>query len=118
MFSSKSTITALAFATISLNSFAVSTTDLSGGVTPDNLVAELIDVSTSNITYSNIRYQGANKAGGIFTGGVADGLGIDRGLLLSSGRISDAAGPNKCYKTTSVNSKNGDTSLNAIVSGS
>lgn len=117
MYSPKMTLTALTLITLSPLSFAVSTTDLSSGVTPGGLVAELIDVSTSNITYSNIRYQGANKAAGIFAGGIADGLGIERGIILSSGYISNAASPNKCYKTTGVNNKGGDSNLNAIVDG-
>lgn len=96
------------------NSFAVSTTDLTQGITPAGLVAELIDTSASNIIYRNIRYTGTNRAAGLFNRGLSDGLGIDRGIILSSGRISNAKGPNKCYKTTSINEQNGDRNLNAI----
>jgi hypothetical protein len=95
-------------------SFAVSTTDLTQGVTPERLVAELIDTSKSKIAYSNIRYQGANNAAGMFIDGMADGLGIDSGIILSSGSISNAIGPNKCYKTTTINKQMGDSHLNAI----
>jgi len=79
--------------------FALSLIDLTGGATPTDLVSELIDTSTSNITYSNVTYTGANSAAGIFTGGIAEGVGIERGIILSTGRAINAIGPNKCYKT-------------------
>lgn len=104
-------ITTIAALTISTNSFAISTTDLAHGVAPNDLVGELIDTTASNITYSNITYKGANDAAGIFAGADADGLGINKGILLSTGRISNAIGPNKCYKTTTVNGQPGEPQL-------
>lgn len=98
----------------SYNSFAISTTDLTQGMTPAGMVAELIDTSSSNILYNNIKYTGANHAAGIFRRGQDDKLGINQGIILSSGRISNAIGPNKCYKTTTVNRQAGDNHLNAI----
>jgi len=99
---------------LSINSFAVSTTDLTQGVTPERMVAELIDTSISKITYSNIRYTGANQAAGLFIDGKADGLDIATGIMLSSGRIANAIGPNKCYKTTTINKQRGDFNLNQM----
>lgn len=99
---------------LSVNSLAISTTDLSQGMTTERMVAELIDTSTSQMTYSNIRYTGANRAAGLFTGGKADGLGIATGIILSSGQIANAIGPNKCYKTTSINKQPGDSDLSYI----
>ena len=96
---------------LSTKAFALSTIDLSSGATPSLLVTELIDVSASNVTYSNIRYRGANNAAGTFTGGVSDGLGIERGIVLSTGSIANAIGPNKCYKTTTINQQEGDVDL-------
>ncbi|MDY6992824.1 MAG: hypothetical protein SVR94_09510, partial [Pseudomonadota bacterium] len=49
---------------LTTSSLALSTIDLSQGVTQEKLVTELIDTSASNLTYSNIRYQGANRAAG------------------------------------------------------
>ena len=40
------------------------------------------------ITVTNVVFTGANVAGGSFTGGLADGLGIDAGVILSSGDIA------------------------------
>jgi len=102
---------------LSATSFALSTTSLTQGLTPNSLVAELIDTSASNLTYSNIQYRGANNAAGLFSGGIADGLGIDRGIILSTGHITNAIGPNKCYKTTAVNAKYGDGDLDRLESG-
>lgn len=108
------TITLMIALVLSANSFALSTLDLSQGVTPANLVANFIDTSTSNITYSNIKYTGVNSATGLFAGGIADGLGIEKGIILSTGRISNAIGPNKCYKTTTVHKQEGDANLDAL----
>jgi hypothetical protein len=98
----------------SSNSFALSTQDLTQGVTPETLIAEFIDTTKSGVTFSNIQYQGANSAIGLFDGGENDGFGINQGIMLSSGRISNAIGPNKCYKTTTLYKQPGDESLNAL----
>lgn len=95
----------------STKNFALSTTDLTSGATPSLLVTELIDISASNVAYSNIKYRGANSAVGMFTGGVSDGLGIERGIILSTGNIANAIGPNKCYKTTTIHQQAGDPDL-------
>jgi hypothetical protein len=108
------TITLMIALALSANGFALSTLDLSQGTTPANLVANFIDTSTSNITYSNIKYTGANSAAGLFTDGIVDGLGIEKGIILSTGRISNAVGPNKCYKTTAVQDQEGDANLDAF----
>lgn len=109
------TIFLISLLALNTSSLALSTIDLSQGVTQEKLVTELIDISASNLVYSNIRYRGANRAAGIFTGGLADGLGIERGIMLSSGDIANAIGPNQCFKTESINGFYGDSSLNAIV---
>jgi hypothetical protein len=99
--------------TFSIKSFALSTKDLTQGITPTDLIAELINTSASNVTYSNIRYRGHNGAAGIFRGGISEGLGIESGIMLSTGRVADASGPNQCFRTTAVNNQPGDTSLSA-----
>jgi hypothetical protein len=113
MFHLKKSITLIALVSCS-NSFALSTTDLTQGVTPENLIAEFIDTSNSGVTFTNLQYHGANSAIGLFKDGINDGLGIEQGIMLSSGRISNAIGPNKCYKTTTVYKLPGDKSLDAL----
>jgi len=46
------------------------------------------------VTVTNAKYTGATVAQGIFGNGIACGLPIDSGVILSSGYISSAVGPN------------------------
>lgn len=39
-------------------------------------------------------YSGASSAPGTFTGGVASGIGIESGIILTTGNAADAVGPN------------------------
>jgi hypothetical protein len=48
----------------------------------------------SGITLSNATYSGGEASAGTFTGGLAAGIGIDRGILLTTGLAVDADGPN------------------------
>jgi uncharacterized repeat protein (TIGR01451 family) len=90
---------------------AVTTTDLSS-ITPQQL-AQLL--AGPGVTVSNVTFTGATVAGGSFSGGLADGLGIDSGVILSSGDIANAVGPNNNDGVTGFNKTPGDPSLNAIV---
>src|SRR4030095_595527 len=90
---------------------AVTTTDLSS-ITPQQL-AQLL--AGPGVTVSNVTFTGATVAGGSFSGGLADGLGIDSGVILSSGDIANAAGPNNSPGTTTANGTPGDANLNVIV---
>jgi hypothetical protein len=90
---------------------SVTTTDLTS-VTPLQLAQML---AGPGVTVSNVTFTGANVAGGTFTGGLADGLGIATGVILSSGNVANAAGPNANDGITTVNMTPGDADLNAIV---
>ena len=92
-------------------SLAVSTTNLNS-TTPLALAQML---AGPGITVSNVTFTGANVAGGSFTGGIADGLGIASGVILSSGDIANAAGPNLNDGISTANGTAGDTDLNVIV---
>lgn len=46
----------------------------------------------SGITISNVSYTGANVASGYFTGGSAAGIGIESGVVLTSGFASNLDG--------------------------
>jgi len=77
---------------------AVTTKDMAtGGVSADDLVKTL---TGTGVTITNVKVTGAPSAIGTFTGGSADGLDIDSGVLMSSGNISTAAGPNTSSGTT------------------
>jgi hypothetical protein len=92
-------------------SLSVTTTDLNS-TTPQQLAQML---AGSGVLISNVTFTGANVAGGTFTGGLADGLGLDSGVILSSGNIANAVGPNTNDGITTSNGTPGDATLNAIV---
>ena len=91
---------------------AVTTKDMTAGVTADDLVKTL---TGAGVTISNAKVTGAQVAIGTFTGGSADGLDIDSGVIMSSGNIATAAGPNKSEGTTGSLGQAGDTGLDALV---
>jgi hypothetical protein len=92
-------------------SLSITTTNLNS-TTPLQLAQML---AGTGVTVSNVTFVGANVAGGSFTGGLADGLGIGSGVILSSGDIANASGPNTNDGITTDNNTPGDASLNTIV---
>ena len=111
-------ILAITFLLCGSNSFAISVNQLGGTLNANGLVTELIDTSNSQITISGIKFIGTYQALGTFSDGMVDGLGIESGVILTTGKVFNAIGPNSCYKTTTVNRRAGDSSLNALESGS
>ena len=67
------------------------------------------------MTVSNVTFTGATVAGGTFSGGLADGLGIDSGVMLSSGDIANGIGPNDQDGAGTCNKTPGDADLDAIL---
>ena len=64
-------------------------------VTPTNDAGTLANtILGSGITASNLVYTGATAASGTFSGGAASGIGIDSGIILTTGAATDAEGPN------------------------
>ncbi len=55
----------------------------------ENLAQSLVG---SGITISNVTYTGANVASGYFSGGTAAGIGIDEGIVLTTGFASNLDG--------------------------
>ncbi|MBN1589628.1 MAG: choice-of-anchor L domain-containing protein [Pirellulales bacterium] len=62
-------------------------------------------------------YTGASGAAGTFVGGNATGIGIDKGIILTSGLASSAVGPNTDDGISTSNGTAGDSELNALVGG-
>ncbi|HEX5134215.1 MAG TPA: choice-of-anchor L domain-containing protein, partial [Thermoanaerobaculia bacterium] len=104
-------VLSLLFFLVARPSFPVTTVDLNS-MTPQQL-AQLL--AGPGVTVSNVTFTGANVAAGSFSGGLADGLGIDTGVILSSGNIANAAGPNEDDGITTINEAPGDGDLDAIV---
>ena len=67
------------------------------------------------ITVRNIIYKGDTGAIAIFDGTNSD-LGLDSGVLISTGKAIDAIGPNN-LQASSSNNRGGDIDLNSIASG-
>ncbi|MFN2239417.1 MAG: choice-of-anchor L domain-containing protein [Thermoanaerobaculia bacterium] len=81
-------------------------------VTPQQL-GELL--AGPGIQITNVTINGSPAAAGTFTGGLAAGLGIEDGVILSSGAIENIIGPNDSPGKTSSLSTPGDPDLNALV---
>lgn len=64
-------------------------TDLNA-TTPEALAASLL-APNSGITINSVSYTGANAASGLFTNGNSSNLGINEGVVLTTGILSDMA---------------------------
>ena len=91
----------------------VVTTDLNAGITPTDLVNNLLG---GGVTVSNVQFKGANISAGKFSGGTGI-VGFGSGIILSSGDIKNVVGPNIEDGITASNSKPGDSDLNTLVTG-
>ena len=71
----------------------------------------------SGITISNVSYIGGANQSGFFSGG-SSVLGIDTGLILTTGDAQDAPGPNSSSSTSTNVGGAGDADLTGLISGS
>jgi len=88
----------------------IQTQDLSGELTPEDLVHTL---TCGGLKVSNIKYVGADAAAGVFqsTPGI---IGIEDGIILSSGNIANVIGPNTSNGISANNGTPGDADLTAL----
>ena len=91
-------------------SFAQLTT--STAKTPQQLVEDIL--LGTGVQVSNISYTGSGLARGEFNG-VNSNIGFDGGVLLSSGRISDAIGPNDQSNESTSFGRAGDSDLDGLI---
>lgn len=95
-----------------------------GQIVPEYSVVEGVDSITlvqqhligHGVTTSNITYQGHVNAKGTFNG--LSNIGIQSGILLTSGRANNSKGPNNAANKTFAAGKPGDISLNQLSGGS
>src|SRR5207248_1894562 len=97
---------------LAVPALAVTTKDIAGGATADEIVTTL---TGAGIKITNVKVTGSNNAIGTFTGGSADGFDIDAGVIMSTGKIATAAGPNTSSGTTGANGTPGDAGLDSLV---
>lgn len=96
----------------SVNAFAMTITPMDN---VNNLAQSLVG---SGVTISNITYTGANVASGYFTGGTAAGIGINNGIVLTSGYASNLNGTsNTSDAITGDNGLGGNAQLDALIPG-
>ncbi len=93
------------------SALAITVTNLSS-TTPQQL-AQLL--AGPGVTVSNVTFIGSTLAGGTFAGGLADGLGIDSGVILSSGDVANGIGPNNDDGIGTCHERPGDPDLDAIL---
>lgn len=97
---------------------AISITPTSDGEVGEALVNEILG-SGITIVPNSIKYTGADVASGIFTDGLSSGIGIDQGIILTTGTAKDAEGPNHfdgSFKTR--HGLAGDEDLDGLLTGS
>jgi hypothetical protein len=82
------------------------------GVTPTLLASQLVGSGVS-VVPGSVQYTGADGAAGVFTGG-AGIVGIDEGIILSSGGAKGVVGPNDESGFTVVNNTPGLPGLDQI----
>ena len=90
---------------------SLSVTPMSSGITAQQMVNNILG---AGIISSNVQYIGAPVASGIFSGGSAAGIGVDEGIILSSGAAQYAIGPNNESAASKVNGLPGDANLNGL----
>ncbi|MBV6517998.1 MAG: LamG domain-containing protein [Candidatus Brocadia sp.] len=90
---------------------AIVTNDLNT-LTATQLAESLVG---EGVSVSNATFTGANVAGGSFSDGLSNGIGIEGGVVLSSGDISFVNGPNMSDEFTIINNTFGDSDLDMLV---
>jgi len=85
-------------------------------MTPAQLVQDVLFIGNPSVT--NITYSGAAKAIGKFsTGNNSTNLGLATGIILSTGSVLDAPGPNSSGSTTYSNGTGSDSTLASLIPG-
>ncbi|NES77436.1 MULTISPECIES: choice-of-anchor L family PEP-CTERM protein [unclassified Okeania] len=82
----------------------------------NDLVNEILG-SGITIAPDSINYIGTGGASGIFTNGLSSGIGIDSGIILTTGTATDAEGPNSSDHQTTDNGLPGDSDLDGLIPG-
>ncbi len=106
-------IALLSFFIVALNSLLQAQLVVNNSYTTTQLVKDVF--LGSGVSVSNITYTGASKAIGYFNG-TNSNIGLDSGIVLTSGDIVNAVGPNNSTGKSTSNSLNGDADLTALCS--
>jgi len=71
-------------------------------------------IAGTGISVSNVTYTGANNASGLFSDGTSSGIGIESGVILTSGSAASAVGPNNSSSTSTNNGLAGNAALTTL----
>ncbi|GAB4536865.1 MAG: hypothetical protein Tsb0014_25020 [Pleurocapsa sp.] len=83
-------------------------------LTPQEIANLLVGVGVKIID-DTVAITGSDSAIGEFTGGLSEDIGIDSGVILSTGNIADASGPNDSDSTGQGLGEPGDEDLNILL---
>jgi hypothetical protein len=87
-------------------------------VTQNDTAGDLVaNILGAGIATSSISNSGDANQFGTFTGGLSAGIGIESGIMLSSGSVSDAVGPNALDSTTTNFGGAGNAALTSLFGG-
>lgn len=95
-----------------VNGLIFSQLTVSNALTPEQLVQNIL--AGSGVTISNVTYTGTNQQIGTFNG-VNSNIGFNSGLILTTGEITNAIGPNNTGAAGTGLSNPGDADLDAII---
>jgi hypothetical protein len=87
--------------------------EVTSEVTPEDMVEILIG---SGLDYENVVFTGADSSRGSFWGGPGN-IGLGNGIILTSGNVYLAPGPNQPVKASAVNMTPGDPDLEMLSQG-
>jgi hypothetical protein len=86
----------------------------------DNIVNSLIDESAyidPGVTISNINYNGDSRGLGYFDNGLDAGLGMNSGIIISTGDVTNITSSNTSSRTSTSLGTPGDSDLNSLIPG-
>jgi hypothetical protein len=96
-----------------LNPASSQVLQVNSDITPEEMVEILIG---SGLNYSNVVFTGADSSRGSFWGGPGN-IGLGNGIILTSGNVNLAPGPNQPLKASAVNMTPGDADLEMLSQG-
>ena len=105
----------LSLSAIFLPLFSIAQLNIDTTSTPQQLVQNIL--IGNGVTASNITYTGSSLSIGEFSNGDSTNIGLDAGILLSTGRVVDAVGPNDSDNTQYNTLGGSDPQLQALVPG-
>jgi gliding motility-associated-like protein len=99
-----------------VNTFTKAQLTVADGISPNALIRNVL-LGDPSIEVKNISYSGYDRSVALFENGNTSSLGLDKGIILSSGLAVGAKGPNNSEKFTSGQGAPGSTLLNGYITG-